>query len=152
MDTNSVWEFLSSISIGTVLAWILVILSIFTVACTGTVKLYKVFIKYKKLKDENEKQKEMLIKHDNTFKDIEAALRSIQESLDAQKGVTLKNIRYTIVQMCDEAIAKGSISVGKLRSLEELYDEYINIYHANGYVKVLVNKTRKLDVTGSLDE
>lgn len=152
MDTNSVWDLLSSIPIGTVVAWIVVIFAIITAICTGTIKLYKVFTKYKKIKDENEEQKKLLEEHGNVLKEVNDSLKTIKESLDEQKEVNLKQIRYTIVHTCDEAIHDGEISAGKLRSLEEMYEEYVEIFHGNGYVKTLVKKVRELPVVGKLDE
>lgn len=152
MDTKSVWDLLSSISIGTVMAWIIVIFAIIATLCTGTIKLYKVFTKYKEMKDNDEKQKEIIENHDNTLKDIENTLHEIKDSLDEQKEVNLKQIRHTIVHTCEEALERGEISINKLRSLEEMYDEYTQIFHGNGYVKTLVIKVRKLKVVGKLDD
>lgn len=152
MDTKSVWDLLSSIPIGTVLAWVFVIAAIATFLCTGTIKLYKVFTKYKKVKDENEKQKSLLDKHDKALEDINESLKRITEALEEQKEVNLKQIRHEIVHTCDDAISAGKISASKLRSLEEMYEEYIDVFHGNGYVKTLVCKVRTLPVVGRLDE
>lgn len=152
MDTKSVWDLLSGISIGTVMAWIIVIFAIIATLCTGTIKLYKVFTKYKETKDNDERQKEIIENHDNTLKDIENTLHEIKDSLDEQKEVNLKQIRHTIVHTCEEALERGEISINKLRSLEEMYDEYVDIFHGNGYVKTLVYKVRKLKVVGKLDD
>lgn len=152
MDTKSVWDLLSGISIGTVMAWIIVIFAIIAALCTATIKLYKFFTKYKEMKDNDERQKEIIENHDNTLKDIENALREIKDSLDEQKEVNLKQVRHTIVHTCEEALERGEISINKLRSLEEMYDEYTQIFHGNGYVKTLVIKVRKLKVVGKLDD
>jgi len=106
-DTQSVWEFLSGIPIGTIVAWVIVICAIISALCAGTIKLYKIFTKYKEAKDKDEKQ----------------------QNLD-----------------------KGEISINKLRSLEEMYDEYVEIFHGNGYVKTLVTRVRKLKIIGKLDD
>lgn len=152
MDSNSVWEFLSSIPIGTIIAWIIVIFTIIALICTGTIKLYQVFAKYTKLKDENEEQKKLLKKHDEVLNEVNDSLKKINLSLEEQKEVNLKQIRYAIVHTCDDAISDGKISAGKLRSLEEMYQEYVDIFHGNGYVKTLVFKVRDLPVYGKLDE
>lgn len=152
MDTKSVWDLLSSISIGTAIAWITVIFAIITFISTGTVKTYQLFEKYKKAKDENENQEAVIQSHDNTLKEIEKALLEIKDSLNEQKEVNLKQIRHTIVHTCEEALEKGEISINKLRSLEEMYEEYVEVFHGNGYVKTLVYKVRKLKVVGKLDD
>lgn len=152
MDSNSVWNILSGISIGTIAAWAAAVSSIVAAICTATIKLYKAFTKYKSLKDENEEQKKMLMKHEETLAEINQALQKINTSLDEQKEVNLKQVRYTIAHTCDDALTKGEISAGKLRSLEEMYDEYVEIFHGNGYIKTLMTKTRSLPVNGQLDE
>lgn len=152
MDTAEIWEVILNVPIGKLLAWIIVIASIITAIVTGTIKLYKIFSKVKDLKAADEEKSKMLHEHDKTMKDIDERLGKIQEALDVQKEVNLKQVRYQIVHTCDEAIASGSISAGKLKSLEELFEEYTRVFHGNGYVKTLMMKARKLPVTGSLDE
>lgn len=152
MDTKSVWDLLSSISIGTAIAWITVVFAIVVFISTGTVKTYQLFEKYKKAKDKNENQETVIQSHDNTLKEIEKTLLEIKDSLNEQKEVNLKQIRHTIVHTCEEALEKGVISVNKLRSLEEMYEEYVEVFHGNGYVKTLVYKVRKLKVVGKLDD
>ena len=152
MDTKSVWDLLSSITLGTVIAWITVVFAIAAFFCTGAIKVYELFTKYKEAKDKNEKQETVIENHDSTLKEIEKTLLEIKNSLDEQKEVNLKQVRHTIVHTCEEALEKGEISINKLRSLEEMYEEYVEIFHGNGYVKTLVYKVRKLKVVGNLDE
>ena len=152
MDTKSVWDLLSSITLGTVIAWITVVFAIAAFFCTGAIKVYELFTKYKEAKDKNEKQEAVIENHDSTLKEIEKTLLEIKNSLDEQKEVNLKQVRHTIVHTCEEALEKGEISINKLRSLEEMYEEYVEIFHGNGYVKTLVYKVRKLKVVGKLDD
>lgn len=152
MDTQSIWDLLSSIPIGTVVAWVTVICAIISALCAGTIKLYKAFEKYKEVKDKNENQEKIIEVHEKTIEEIGKALTEIKKSLDEQKEVNLKQIRHTIVHTCEDALDKGEISINKLRSLEEMYDEYIEIFHGNGYVKTLVARVRELTIIGKLDE
>ena len=152
MDTQSVWDLLSGISIGTAIAWITVVFVILAFICTGTVKMYQLFEKYKSAKDKNESQETVIKNHDSTLKDIEKTLLEIKDSLNEQKEVNLKQLRHTIVHTCEEALEKGEISINKLRSLEEMYEEYVDVFHGNGYVKTLVYKVRKLKVIGKLED
>lgn len=152
MDTQSVWDLLSSISIGTIVAWVTVICAIIAALCTGAIKLYKVFTKYKEMKDKDIKQTEIIKNHEKTLNEIDKSLRAIDKSLEEQKEVNLKQIRHTIVHSCEDALEKGEISINKLRSLEEMYDEYVDIFHGNGYVKTLVMRVRKLKIVGKLDD
>lgn len=152
MDTKSVWDLLSSIPIGTIVAWIVVICAIITALCTGTIKLYKIFTKYKEMKDKDKKQTEVIENHEKILCEIDKSLKTMNKSLDEQKEVNLKQIRHTIVHTCEDALEKGEISINKLRSLEEMYDEYVDIFHGNGYVKTLVMRVRKLKIVGKLDD
>lgn len=153
MDTQSVWKLLSGISVGQMVAWIVVLATIITFLCTGTIKLYKIFTKYKETKDRDETQQALIEGHDETLREIQSALENIQKSLEEQKEVNLKQVRYTIVHTCEEALDRGEISINKLRSLEEMYEEYIDIFHGNGYVKTLMTRVRKgVNIIGKVDE
>lgn len=142
---------LANIKTGTLVAWAVVIIAILTVVFKGIAKLYVVFVKYKNLKDDNEKQTQMLQEHDETLKQINESLKKINECLEEQKDVNLKQIRHTIVHTCYDAIAAKEIQIGKLKSLEEMYDEYINVFNGNSYVTGLVERARKLPIVGTLD-
>lgn len=152
MDNQSAIDTLSSISVGQIIAWFSVISAIITAICTGTIKLYKVFAKYREAKDKNEKQEKVIESHETTLKEIDKTLQEIKKSLEEQKDVNLKQVRHTIVHTCEDALDRGEISINKLRSLEEMYEEYIDIFHGNGYVKTLVEKVRQLKVVGKVDD
>lgn len=152
MASKEVWEVLSSIPAGTIAAWISVFLVIIGTVIAATLQLYKFFLKYKQLKDEDKRQKELLQKHDDTIKRFDEALLKIQKALDEQRSVNLKQMRHTIVHTCDEAISRNEISAGKLKSLEEMYEEYTDVFNGNGYAKGLVMRVRKLPVVGKLDD
>lgn len=152
MDNQSAIDTLSSISVGQIIAWFSVISAIITAICTGTIKLYKVFAKYREAKDKNEKQEKIIESHETTLEEIDKTLQEIKKSLEEQKDVNLKQVRHTIVHTCEDALDRGEISINKLRSLEEMYEEYIDIFHGNGYVKTLVEKVRQLKVVGKVDD
>ena len=151
MDTTSVWQAIGAISVGDLAAWIAVIVAIIAFICAGAIKLYKIFEKYKKLKDDDKAKTNLLVKHDKILDEIDLSLKGIQKSLDEQKEVNLKQLRYSIVHVCEKALAENQISAAKLKTLEEMFEEYTDIFHANGYVKTLVEKARTLPVIGKLD-
>ena len=159
MDTEPIWSMLSRIQVGQIVAWFAVISTIVTALCTGTIKIYNIFLKYKAAKDKDEiqekrisEQQEVLDKHEKTFEEIRDSLAQIKESLNVQKDVNFKQVRHTIVHTCEDALDKGEISINKLKSLEEMFEEYTDIFHGNGYVKTLVSRVRKLPIVGKLDE
>lgn len=143
MKTNEVWDILSNLSIGTVVAWISVICAIIAAICTAAIKLYNIFEKYKKSKDKTAKQEEVIAQHNEAFAEIRAQLKSISEALNEQKEVNLKQVRHTIVHTCEDALERGEMSTNKLQSLEEMYEEYTDLFHGNGYVKTLMTRVRK---------
>jgi hypothetical protein len=99
------------------------------------------------LKDKNEAKekliKDLIEKEDET----RTLLRGIQKSLNEQREVNYKQLKYFIVSGCIEAInIKGYVTSEQLKSLEEMFEEYEHIYHGNGYVKGLMIRVRKLDI------
>lgn len=152
MDQKTVWDILASIPIGTLIAWIAVVIAIISIIVGATIKLYKLFEKYHRITAENEQQKKLMTEHGEAIKKINTSLDEIKKSLDEQRDVNLKQIRHEIVRTCDEALRSGSITASAFRSLEELYDEYKNVFGGNGYVKSLVTKVRQLPITGSIEE
>ena len=116
MDTKSVWEFLAKIPIGTIVAWGSVIIAIIAIVGRFAVKLFGIYKKYSEVVDENNRQKRTIELHETVLDEIKDSLDEIKESLDEQKGVNLRQLRYTIVHTCDEAISSGEISAGKLKS------------------------------------
>lgn len=153
MDTKSIWDFLSGISVGHIVAWVSSIAAAVSALCAGTIKLYKIFVKYEGMKRKDKEQEDKIASYDAVLKKIEKSLECIQKSLDEQKGVNLKQIRHTIVHTCEDALDRGEITSSKLNSLEEMYEEYVDIFHGNGYVKTLITKVRKeVKIVGKIDE
>lgn len=150
--TSSIWELLGSIPVGTVAAWVAVLIAIVSAICAGVLKLYKVFLKYKEAKDKSEANDKAIHEYGEVLKEVRESLSRLEVKFKEQEEVNLKQLRRDIVHICDEAIAVNRISAGKLKLLEELFEEYTEVFHANGYVKTLVVKARKVPVEGKLDE
>lgn len=152
MDTNSIWAMLSNIRVGQLLAWGAVIVAIITAIVKGCSRIYEIFEKYKKLKEENEQQSKMLKRHDESLNQINDSLKQINAALAIQKDVNLKQIRHTIVDSCYEALLANQIEIGRLKSLEEMYDEYVQVFEGNSYVTGLVKRVRNVPIVGTLDD
>ena len=152
MNANDVTETLLQIPVGTYIAWICVIFAIISALVGGIVYMYKMFSKYRAVKDEDDSFKELVKKHDRQLEQILAKLDVINEILEEKRKSDLKKLRHSIVRAGEEAVDKGEISIRGLRSLSELFEEYEQKYHANGYVKTLMVKVRALPVMGKLDE
>lgn len=153
MNKNEVIELLSSISIGTIIAWVVVIAMIVGLIGAGFVKLYKVFDKTRKIKEKDDEIKKMVKDHDEKLSEISTQLSDIQGILKKQDESNLKSMRHSIVRACEEAIVRGTITIREYRSLYELYDEYHDERHGNGYVTSLMKKLNaNVQIIGKLDE
>lgn len=152
MNKSDVIEYLSSIQIGTIIAWVLVIAMIVGVITLGFKKLYKIFEASHKYKAESDAMKKMVQNHEAQLGVISNQLTNIQDSLDRQDKVELKRMRHDIVQAGENALANNSITIRQFRALEELYESYHNERNGNGYVSTLMKKVRDLPVIGKLDD
>ena len=151
METSDVIRTISSIPIGTIIAWSGVFCGIITGIVTLTIKLYKVFNKAHDLKEENLEFRHMVKKHDEQLSEMNQKLSCIQDNLSKRDEIDLKNMRYQIVRAGEEYVSVGHVTIRQLRSLEELFEEYHD-KHGNGYVTTLMRKVRSLPVIGKLDE
>lgn len=152
MDTNSIWQMLSSFTVGSVIAWIVVIGTIITVLIAGAVKLFKFFTKINELKEKNEAQREKIEQHDETLKNIQETLNEMMLMLNDQKEINFDQMKYTISHGCTLALAKGEISAECYKSLEEMFDKYKHVFHGNGYVENIMKKMRKeVKIVGEIE-
>lgn len=146
MDTQSIWTMLANIKIGTLVAWCIVIIAIITTTTKGIKNIYAYIKKYNNLKEENEKQTLTIKEHEDTLKQINECLEKINKSLDEQKDINLKYCRHIIVRACHDVIVAGNMQIEQLASIEEMYEEYVNVFHGNSYVSGLVERVRKLPI------
>ena len=151
MEATDVIQTLSSIPIGTIIAWVTVIVGIITAIVTGTIKLYKAFEKTHEMKEENLEFRKMVKDHDEQLKLINDKLSCIQDNLTKRDKADLKSMSYSIVRAGEEYVSMGKITIRQLRALEELFEDYHD-KHGNGYVTTLMRKVRALPVIGRLDE
>lgn len=164
MDTKSVWELLYGIPLGTIVAWITVICAIISAICIGTIKLYKVFEKYKYTKDKNDEIKSTVKNHEDQLEDLKQQLiemslnfnkqfSDIKNTLNDQRETKIKELRHNITVAGEKALADGETTIRQWTSLHEMVDEYVNKYNQNSYVLSLMKKVdRDVNVIGNLDE
>ncbi len=172
MDTQAVWNQLSSIPVGTIVAWIVVISAIVSAIWVAMMKLYKLFSAYKEAKDEDKNQTKLLAKHDESFKkiqediteirgsihndklaqhdeilnDIKNCLNEMRNSFKEQRKINYEILKHEIVISSQKAIERNWITSEELQSLEEMFEEYVEIYHGNGYVKGLMERVRNVPI------
>lgn len=152
MTKGDILKYLSSIPIGTVVAWVLVALMFCGTILVIFKKLYRVFEETQRYKDDRDAMAKMVQVHDAQLEQIISQLKCIQDSLDKHDNIELKRMRHDIVQAGEYAMAKGSITIRQLRALEELYESYHDDRHGNGYVTTLMKKVRGVPVIGKLDD
>lgn len=156
MNEDVAWQYFSQIPVGTIVSWIIFIVIIVSTISAIVIKLYKIFDKSKTIKEENDEFKSLVTKHDEVLELIKEELKSIRDEQRETKRRELKKLRHSIIRTGEEAVSDGNITIRKLKSLEELYDDYKtfdeNGKPANGYVKSLMVKVRQLEVIGKLDE
>jgi len=152
LEVTSIWQMLSDIKIGTLIAWTIVIIAIFTTVTRGIKNVYAFISKYKEMKEMNEKQSKTLDEHEKNFAEIKDSLAKISKSLDEQKTINLKYTRHVLVDGCCTAIIAGNIQNEQLASLEEIYDEYRTVFNGNAYVGGLMERVRALPIVLSKDE
>lgn len=164
IDTASVWKALLSLPVGTVVAWIMVVCAIVLAICGVTVKLYKLFVKYKSEKDKNDQLEKNVNEHNKQLKELDERLKTMNEEfigqfelikniLGEQRETKIKELRHDITVSGENALEKREITVRQWKSLHEMFDEYINKYKQNSYVESLMAKVdRDVAIIGKLDE
>ena len=152
MEVTSIWQMLSDIKIGTLIAWTMVIIAIFTTVTRVIKNAYASISKYKEMKEMNEHQSKTLDEHERYFKEIKESLEKIGKSLAEQKTINLKYTRHILVDGCCAAIVAGNIQNEQLASLEEIYEEYQTVFNGNAYVGGLMERVRALPIVLSKDE
>ena len=158
MDTQSVWEVLAQIPIGTIVAWVIVIVAIITALCTGILKTYKAFSKYRELKEENERYQHLVEQNSQMLQEINEKFDKMNKEFESQRKINYKQVRFEIIHTCDEALSSGHISANKYKSLIEMYDEYVEVFYdmkPNGYVHNQIDRVKdpqQVKIVGKVDE
>jgi len=145
-DTKSVWELLSTIPIGTIVAWVIVIGAIITTLVVGASKLYKVFTKYRDFEDEHKNKDNQIQTLIEGMNDIKKDIGEMKDTMREQQEVNFKQLKNTIITNCNDALKKKGITSEQLKFLEENYSDYENIFNGNSYVKGLMIKVRELPI------
>ena len=128
MDTKSVWDFLSRISVGQIVAWASVLIAIITALCAGTIKLYKVFTKYEEIKRKDREEQKIIENHDAILKKIEdiliTFLRDGTSSYECLYKVNKKTI-VKILSILEEELPKLEFNVNYKLWLDSLFSKMI---------------------------
>ena len=139
-------EVVNNIKLGDVISWIAFIVGVIGLIIGITIKLYKIFEKYKKTKDKAAEQEQIIQRHEDALNAVNLTLQELNKKQDVQLQVMLKQISHEIVMSCETALTDGSISFDGLESLTGLYDIYHNVYNQNSYVTALMDRVKILPV------
>lgn len=164
MDTETVLNWLSNISVGTIIA----VVTAIGIIGAGIWKVISMIIhlhdSYTEIREERDQLKQKVEDHDRELEDIKGQfagaiegitqqLSEIKYALDEQRETKIKELRHQITVAAETALANGTMTVREWTSLHEMVDEYVNKYHQNWYVKPLIAKVdQDVHVIGRLDE
>ena len=164
MDPETVLNWLSNISIGTIIA----VVTAIGIIGVGIWKVISMIIhlhdSYTEIREERDQLKQKVEDHDRELEDIKGQfagaiegitqqLSEIKFALDEQRETKIKELRHQITVAAETALANGTMTVREWTSLHEMVDEYVNKYHQNWYVKPLIAKVdQDVHVIGRLDE
>lgn len=164
MDTETVLDWLSNISVGTIIA----VVTAIGIIGAGIWKVISMIIhlhdSYTEIREERDQLKQKVEDHDRELEDIKGQfagaiegitqqLSEIKYALDEQRETKIKELRHQITVAAETALANGTMTVREWTSLHEMVDEYVNKYHQNWYVKPLIAKVdQDVHVIGRLDE
>lgn len=163
-DAQDVWQLLGNIPAGTIVAWVTVICAIICAIAAGTIRLYKLFSKYKEVKDENDDLKNTVKNHDQELISIREEMRTMKEEIvselkeirkaqDDSRETKIKELRHAIITSGEKAVADKKMTIREWKSLHDMTYEYTEKYKQNSYAKSLVEKVdRDVEVIGQLDE
>lgn len=164
MDTETILNWLSGISVGTIIA----LVTAAGIIGAGVWKVVSMIIhlhdSYTEIRKERDQLKQKVEDHGRELEDIKGQfvcaiegitqqLSEIKSALDEQRETKIKELRHQITVAAETALANGTMTVREWTSLHEMVDEYVNKYHQNWYVKPLIAKVdRDVHVIGRLDE
>lgn len=164
MDTETILNWLSNISVGTIIA----VVTAIGIVGVGIWKVVSMIIhlhnSYTEIREERDQLRQKVEDHGRELGDIKGQFASaiegitqqlseIKSALDEQRETKIKELRHQITVAAEMALANGTMTVREWTSLHEMVDEYVIKYHQNWYVKPLIAKVdRDVHVIGRLDE
>lgn len=164
MKTEVILNWLSSLSIGTVIAVISAIGAVGLGVWKSVSAIISLYKSYTDIREERDMLKQKVEDHDREISDIKGQfvtavdgitqqLSEIKSALDEQRETKIKELRHQITMAAENALANGVMTVREWTSLHEMVDEYVDKYHQNWYVKPLIAKVdRDVHVIGRIDE
>lgn len=164
MDTETILNWLSNISVGTIIAVVTAIGIVGASIWKVVSMIIHLHNSYTEIREERDQLRQKVEDHGRELGDIKGQFASaiegitqqlseIKSALDEQRETKIKELRHQITVAAEMALANGTMTVREWTSLHEMVDEYVIKYHQNWYVKPLIAKVdRDVHVIGRLDE
>lgn len=136
---ESLIDILNNVSAGTVLRWILTIGSVFGCVGVGSIKIYTMFEKWRKAKNEVEEKNQMIEQHEEKIiiltSDVKDIKRLLEEYIQTQNKRTVASFRAILWRIYRDAIARKGITQEGLKTFTEcghIYEDCKgdDIYHS----------------------
>lgn len=109
--------------------------------------IVKYFNKAYKIKKGSEDFHKTVDTHSKEISETNIKIDSINSSINKLFEIIKTQIRYDIVQTCEDAISIGFIEQYRLQSLEDLYTIYSGeVLKGNSYASTMMYKVRKLPI------
>lgn len=122
---KELFQLLSTISAGTALKWIIIIIGLISAFVVFIIKCYEAIEKWRKLKNTEEKKDKNITEAATAIADIQAMLKVLNDKIDVMvkesRKIDKTQIRHSIVRSCLDALEKGNIDPMQLQTLEDLY-------------------------------
>lgn len=153
MDTEQAVSMIAAIPIGTIVTWAGLILAGFAAVGAAAIKTYKIFEKYKAVKDEKDNLQKAVERHETKLAEVDEKLTTIISMLNSQNETTMKQLRSELVKDGERYLVEKKMTIREWRVYLEKYNEYHDKYNQNSYVQSLKNKIeREVQIIGNLDE
>jgi len=139
---------LSNITAASALEFLIATAVIISAIVTITIKLYQIFEKFRKARNEEEARRDKLEEVCEAVKDLkdkqDLFIETSTKIHESSKVIDTIQMRHALVQDCEAILRRKYVTKSHLRSIEELYGVYSGVLNANGYVKDLVDEVRQL--------
>lgn len=145
----------AAIPIGTIITWAGLIFTGFAAVGAAAIKTYKLFEKYKAVKDEKDDLQKTVEKHEIKLTEFDDKLTLIINMLNSQNETTMKQLRSELVKDGERYLVQKKMTIREWKVFIEKYDEYHdpNKFNQNSYVESLKNRIEKeVEIIGELDE
>ena len=141
-------KILSHVTAASALEFLIGVIVVLSAIVAATIKIYQIFEKFRKARNEEEARRDKLEEVCEAVKDLKEKqdlfIETSSKIHESSKVIDTIQMRHSLVQDCEAILRRRKVTKSHLRSIEELYGVYSGVLNANGYVKDLVDEVREL--------